>query len=248
MVPKKRIRGKRTRLRQRERRGENLRSRYRQDDLPAIADIGVVTIEDPYSEPGRVDKAGNIHVEAQLETVRHRDDTLAEGAPAWTPASRPLIEVIVSLRQDPFGRMYARHKISEPQFRAGRIYQETYEQANVGRMSPADPGRIKVDGGRIVDPISPVRMLAAKRLRSVERTLRENLGDLGLALCRAVLVECRSIEAAARGFGAEGKDLKAWGWLFRKCLDCLCRALGLANSSEGRRGCCGLTAAMALPI
>ena len=54
-VSKKR-RAKKARARQRAR--YDLRDRYRQGDVPAASHIGVMTIEDPYSEAGRIDSAG----------------------------------------------------------------------------------------------------------------------------------------------------------------------------------------------
>jgi len=109
MAAPKRLRAKRARARQRERRGYDLRPQYRESDLPTTAHVAVTTIEDAYAPAGRVDKAGILHVEAELEPVRHRDGSLSEGAPAWTPPERPRSTVIVSLREDPIGRMHARH-------------------------------------------------------------------------------------------------------------------------------------------
>jgi hypothetical protein len=69
MAARKRLRGKRARARQRERRGYDLRPQYRESDLPTRAHIAVATIENPYAEAGRVDRAGNLDVEARLEPV-----------------------------------------------------------------------------------------------------------------------------------------------------------------------------------
>src|SRR6516165_11248591 len=105
MAAPKRLRAKRARARWREKRGHDLRPQYREGDLPATAHIAVATVENPYAEAGRVDRAGNLDVEARLEPVRHRDGTLSEGAPAWTPAQRPTLTAIVNLRNDVIGRM-----------------------------------------------------------------------------------------------------------------------------------------------
>ena len=88
MLASKRLRAKRARARWREKRGHDLRPQYREADLPATAHIGVVPIEDPYAPAGRVDRAGNLDVEARLEPVAHDDGTLSEGAPAWLPPPR----------------------------------------------------------------------------------------------------------------------------------------------------------------
>src|SRR5436305_790733 len=100
MAPPRKLRAKRARARWREKRGHDLRSQYREADLPATAHVAVTTIEDAYAPAGRVDKAGLLHVEAELEPVRRRDGSLSEGAPAWTPPQRPKSAVIVNLRED----------------------------------------------------------------------------------------------------------------------------------------------------
>jgi hypothetical protein len=115
MAASKRIRGKRARARQRERRGYDMRPQYREGDLPTRPHIAVATIENPYAEAGRVDRAGNLDVEARLEPVRRRDGTLSEGAPAWTPPERPTLTAIVNLRNDAIGRMHARRQVDEAQ-------------------------------------------------------------------------------------------------------------------------------------
>src|SRR6516165_2041215 len=118
--PKKRIRGKRARARQRERRGHDLRPQYREGDLPATAHVGVVSFEDPYQSAGRVDRAGNLDVQAQLEPVQHCDGSLSEGAPAWVPPPRPTLTAVVNLRNDAIGRMHARRQVDATQYHAAR--------------------------------------------------------------------------------------------------------------------------------
>jgi hypothetical protein len=233
MAAPKRIRGKRARARQRERRGFDVRPQYREGDLPSTAHIAVATIENPYAEAGRVDRAGNLDVQARLEPVQHRDGTLSEGAPAWTPPQRPTLTAVVNLREDPIGRMHARRQVDGAQYNAARAYQQLYDRATIGNLSPADPSRIRVDGGKAPDPISAARMAAATRLRSVERTLSDWHGFAGLSLTRSVLTGGKSVEKTARDLGANSdRELRSWAWLFRKCLDVLARSLGFASSAE----------------
>src|SRR5262249_8922900 len=112
---KRRIRGKRARARHRARRVYDLRPQYRERDLPATAHIAVATIENPYAEAGRVDRAGNLDVEARLEPVRRRDGTLSEGAPAWTPPERPTPTAFDRQRGETVSRMTARRPVSAVQ-------------------------------------------------------------------------------------------------------------------------------------
>ena len=234
-VRKKRLRGKRARSHWRGH-GHDLRPQYREADLPATAHIAVATIEDPFQPAGRVDRAGNLHVEAELEPVRHRDGTLSEGAPAWTPPPRPVSTVIVNLREDAVGRMHARHQVDGAQYQAARAYQRLYDCATIGQLSPADLLRPRVDGGRAPDPISAARLAAAKRLRSVERTLTDWHGYAGLSVTRSVLTGGKSVDKTARDFGASSAlEKRFWGLLFRKCLDVLAKALGFSNSARRPR-------------
>jgi hypothetical protein len=229
----KRLRAKRARARWREKRGHDLRPQYRKGDLPATAHIAVAAIENPYAEAGRVDRAGNLDVKARLAPVQHDDGTLSEGAPAWLPPPRPTATVVVNLREDPIGRMHARRQVDAAQYQAARAYQQLYDRATIGNVSPADPSRIRVDGGKAPDPISAARMAAATRLRSVENTLKDQHGFAGLTLTRSVLTGGKSMEKTARDFGASSeRDVRWWGQLLRRCLDVLAKALGFANSAK----------------
>jgi hypothetical protein len=132
--------------------------------------------------------------------------------------------------------MHCRHQIDEAQYAAARSYQRLVDTATIGNLSPADPARVRVDGGQRPDPISAARMAAAKRLRSVETTLTEWHGFAVLSLTRAVLTGGKTVEKIARELGARSdRELRSWAWLFRKCLDVLARALGFANSAERPR-------------
>jgi hypothetical protein len=167
---------KRARIRRRviaQQQSRDLRPEYDQRALPAADRIGVVTIEDPYAPAGQIDSAGNLIAEAQREPVRHGDGSLNPGAPAWMPPSRPTLKVIVNLRDDPIGRMHSRRQVDAAQYSAARAYQQLYERATVGNLSPADLLRPRVDGGRIPEPISAARIAATKRLRSVEGTVKD---------------------------------------------------------------------------
>ena len=236
MSPVKKLRAKRARAHWRGRRGHDLRPQYRESDLPAGAHIAVASIEDEYAPIGRIESSGILHTEAELRRVRHSDGTLAEGAPAWTPPQRPTATVIVNLREDPIGRMHKRHQVDDSQYGAARAFQQLYDRATIGNLSPADPSRVRVDGGRVPDPISAARMAAAKRLRSVEGTLQSEHGFVGLTLTRCVLTGGQTVDKTARDFGARSElERRWWGSLLRKCLDVLAKALGFANSAQRPR-------------
>jgi hypothetical protein len=233
-VPKKRVRGRRARLKQRPR-GRDLRGQYREIDLPSAGHLAVETIENPYAEAGRVDREGRLHVEAQLEPPRHADGSRGEGAPEWVAPQRPTVTVIRALRDDPLGRMFARHQIDRSQYLGGRSYQELIEVALIGSMRSVDLGKTRVSGGRFVEPLTDGQQRAARRLRGVEGEVVHRHGIEGLALARAVLADRRSVEATARQYGAaSNREVRAIGWLFRKTLDVIARAFGFATTTTRR--------------
>src|SRR5262245_28012928 len=190
---KKRIRGKRARARQRQRNGFDLRDRYRAGDLPATSSIAIVDIEDPYT--GALDGA-------ELKQARHRDGTIAEGAPGWTPPARPRIRVVHALRDDPLGRMFARRQIDQPQYLGGSGYQAIHASTQIGSVRSIDVGKTKVDGGLPTEPLTDRRQRAAGRLRHVDAAVLRHHGMEGLGLARSVLCERQSVEATARLRGA----------------------------------------------
>jgi hypothetical protein len=104
-VPKKRLRAKRARIRQAERRGTDLRSRYRRGDLPPAPDLAIVEFEDPYSNPGWINPEGTLDPNARQLQARRADGGLAQGAPEWTAPPRPRIRAIVRLKEDPLGKI-----------------------------------------------------------------------------------------------------------------------------------------------
>src|SRR5262249_14746561 len=163
----------------------------------------------------------------------HSEGGFAEGGAPGPPPQQPLAGVIVNLREDPIGRMHARHQVDGAQYNAARAYQRLYDTATIGNLSPADPARVRVDGGQRPDPISAARMAAATRLRSVEGALKDWHGHAGVGLTGCVLTGGKSVDKAARDFGASSeREARFWGLLFRKCLDVLAKALGFASSAK----------------
>jgi hypothetical protein len=227
-VVKRKRQAKRARARQRDR--LDLRDRYREGDLPA-GRLSVLTYEDPYGQA--VDSEGNLDVAARLEPMRHADGTLAEGAPGWTPPRRPLVTVVANLREDPLGRLFARRQIGQPQFLAGRTYQECHDAAVIGSVRSLDLSKDVVSGGQSAEPLTDRQRQAAAKLRSIEAQVHRRYGNVGVGLIRAVLAERRPLEATARLAGASSeREVHAWCWLFRKCLDVIAVATGFISSTR----------------
>ena len=228
--PKRLRRARRARARQRPR-GHDLRSQYRESDLPATSRVGVMTIEDPYSEAGRINSAGNLDVGARLEQTQHADGSMAEGAPGWTPPRRPLMTVFRALKDDPVGRMHSRHQIDQAQYSAARAYQELVDTATIGAVRSVDLSKTKVSGGQAPEMLTPRRQQAMARLRVAEQRVANRFGLEGLAVTRAVLSDRQSVEQTARSRGASStREMSFWTGLFRRCLDVLAMAFGFATS------------------
>ena len=104
-----------------------------------------------------------------LEPARRNDGTVAEGAPGWTPPKRPLVTVITALRDDALGRMFARRQIGQPQYLAGRAYQECADRATLGSVRSIDLSKTKVSGGALPDMLTEAKQKAMARLRMVEQ-------------------------------------------------------------------------------
>ena len=86
------------------------------------------------------------------------------------------------------------------------------------------------------DPLPAFRIAAAEQLRLIEGKLKDWHGVVGLSLTRLVLTDGRSVEAAARSFGADlQREVRSVAWLFRSSLNCLAKALGLSSSRRSAR-------------
>jgi hypothetical protein len=227
-VVKKKQRAKRARARQRPR-GHDLRGQYRESDLPS-GHLHILTYEDPYEPAARIDSEGNLDVTARLEPARHADGSEAAGAPGWTPPRRPLVTVVANLKDDPLRRLFARRQIGQPQFLAGRMYQEHHDAAIITSVRSVDLSKTKVSGGLPAEPLTERQRRAAARLRSIEGSVQRRYGDVGLWLVRLVLAERRPLEATARQAGAtSARETSSVCWLFRKCLDTIAVATGFMS-------------------
>lgn len=213
------------------------RGYYGKDALPKHARFAAVVIEDPYAEPGYVGEDGSVDLNARLDQAQHRDGTIANGAPGWTPPTRPTITVIRSLKDDPLGRMHARHQIDQAEYLAGRAYQECFVRAQLAHYgSISDLSQAGVDGGGRTEPLTEARQRALQRLRIIDSALAKRHGSEGVGLVRDVLGEGFSIEAAARRRASNNeRTTRSWGWLFRRCLSVIAFKLGYASTSERRK-------------
>jgi len=210
---------------------------YRKNDLPAHAHVAAVDIDDPYAQAGRKRDDGTVDVEARLEPFRHRDGSTARGAPGWTPPPHPRITVVQSLKNDPLGHMRARRQIDKAQYQAGRDYQTLHTKACSGHVTSLDPTRTFTNFNGHSGTVTDDQRRCAELLRIVHIAVAKYAGHDALMLMRDVLAECMTIERAVRHrFGVSTVDdiarreMKHWGWLFRRTLDVAAFKLGHASS------------------
>jgi len=176
---------------------------------PAGPDTAAAVIDDPYGPPSDAPATGHLG--------------------EWTPAPRPRIVVVRSYRHDPLGRMHARHQLTEPEYRAGRAYQELAEAAcgSGGRTASFWASMLGGNGktsgaGQI--PITDTMLRAALRMRGVDSHLRRRYGAEGLAVVHGVLMLHRDVGR----LGAED-NARFGGMLFRACLGEIAILLGQAT-------------------
>jgi hypothetical protein len=230
-MAKQRLRSKRQRRQARER-AHDLRERYNTAELPFQNGIAIADFEDAYAPAAYIDADGTLDARARLRHARHADGTIAEGAPGWEPPRRPQVRAFIALKDDPFGRMYARQQIDRAQFEAGRTYQLLADTAEIGTIQSLDPGKVCVSGGRLPELLTDRRLRAIKKLREVDEVVVQRFGIEGLTVTRGVLVDRKSQEQVAKEHGADNdRDKRSVGWLFRRCLDCLAQRLGFVSGT-----------------
>jgi hypothetical protein len=145
-----------------------------------------------------------------------------------------LVTVVANLKEDPLGRLYARKQIGQPQFLAGREYQECHDAAVITSIHSVDFARTKVSSGLPAEPLTERQRRAAAKLRSIESSVQRRYGDAGLWLVRLVLAERRPLEATAKAAGAtSAREIGSWCWLFRKTLTTIAIVTGFV-SGPGR--------------
>lgn len=150
--------------------------------------------------------------------------------------AHPTLTVVVRTSGDTLASLLARGRIDGAQFAAGMTFRGAHETMEIGGAKAIDYSAVKVDGGRMTDPLtSDAYARASQRLRGA----REALGRRGYALVELIAAVGHSVEDAALmtewtvAHGLSRDDIKRVGWRFRECLDDLAELWGLATR-DGR--------------
>lgn len=92
------------------------------------------------------------------------------------------IKATVNLAEHPLEMMLSRGRLTQAQYEAGIRFRAIYEHAMIGPGRGIDPGKIKVDGGKLGDPLSDAVVNAHYELRR----LAYELGQVGERIVSSV--------------------------------------------------------------
>jgi hypothetical protein len=152
------------------------------------------------------------------------------------------ITVTASLRDDPLGRLHARHQIAEHHYRAALELRELFEAAEIGGVKACDFTKEPVDGGNYIrEPYSDRNRRAADNIAAV----RNKLGRDDFVLLKLVLADRMFLSQIAehRGWGTRSAARR-----FKAALESLALHLGHAGKAPSRRPTRDKFSAMALKV
>lgn len=141
---------------------------------------------------------------------------------------------VTNLAEHPLEMMLARSRLDRPLYEAGVRFRRIYEAAAIGPGRGIDPAHIKVDGGRVGDPLSDSVVHAQFELKR----LAQQLGPIGERIVSAVAGQGITIsELAERWPGPEAsrQKLDYLGMRLKEALDLLASEVwGAKGPDQGR--------------
>lgn len=141
---------------------------------------------------------------------------------------------VTNLAEHPLEMMLHRRRLDPAQYEAGVRFRRIYEAAAIGPGRGIDPAHIKVDGGRLGDPLSDSVVHAQFELKR----LAQQLGPIGERIASAVAGRGMTIsELAERWPGPEAsrQKLDYLGMRFKEALDFLAEEVWGAKGPERGR-------------
>jgi hypothetical protein len=153
------------------------------------------------------------------------DDPLEPGAK---------LRAIVNLAEHPLEMMLSRRRLDQPLYEAGVRFRRIYEAAEIGPGRGIDPAHIKVDGGRLGDPLSDSVVHAQFELKR----LALQLGPIGERIVSAVAGRGMTVsDLAERWPGPEAtrQKLDYLTMRLREALDLLATEVWGAKGPERAR-------------
>lgn len=93
------------------------------------------------------------------------------------------LTAIVNLSEHPLEMMLARRRLSPAQYEAGVRFRFLYEKASIGPGRGVDLSRIRVDGGRMGDPLTDAVIHAHRELARIMPMLGKRGSAIVVAVC-----------------------------------------------------------------
>lgn len=144
------------------------------------------------------------------------------------------LKATVNLAEHPLEMMLARQRLTQAQYEAGIRFRAIYEHAMIGPGRGIDPGKIKVDGGKLGDPLSDAVLHAHYELRRI----LPRLGKIGFDIAVKVCGQGLAVRELARRWpGGDSEKLKAafLGPRLKETLDVLAEEVWGAKGPEHGR-------------
>lgn len=141
---------------------------------------------------------------------------------------------VTNLAEHPLEMMLARQRLDRPRYEAGVRFRRIYEAAAIGPGRGIDPAHIKVDGGKMGDPLSDSVVHAQFELKR----LAQQLGPIAERIVSAVAGQGVTIsELAERWPGPEAgrQKLDYLGMRLKEALDFLAEEVWGAKGPERGR-------------
>lgn len=177
----------------------------------------------------RIGEVPDVGSEEALGTVKIFDPYEER---AWRDghSARPVARVkVVSLRDDPLGRLHARGQVDEAQYVAGRKWQEYHHDAEIGTIKAIDTTRDVVDGGAMADAMTDRQFKAIGKMARYDRVL----GQEGCALVRLILGQRMFIPQVMAMHGETSERMSRYfSQRFQECLETLAKEMGLVGGKR----------------
>lgn len=144
------------------------------------------------------------------------------------------ITATVNLAEHPLEMMLARRRLTQAQYEAGIRFRAIYEHAMIGPGRGIDPGKIKVDGGKLGDPLSDAVLHAHGELKRLAR----DLGQVGERIVSSVCGHGLTISELAKRWPSPDAERARMDYLtirLREALDLLAEEVwGAKGPDRGR--------------
>jgi hypothetical protein len=158
--------------------------RFQRENAPRAVDAIATRLE----ERARREDAERRAAKAARKAKAARGEMGPKVAPGTKTVDDPMqpgqkLKATVNLAEHPLELMLARRRLTQAQYEAGIRFRAIYEHAMIGPGRGIDPAKIKVDGGKMGDPLSDAVLHAHYELRRILPRLGKNGSSFVIAIC-----------------------------------------------------------------